>query len=634
MSDGGHWRGGSGPRATDDGPNRGGRNRGNRTGRNGRTRDGRNNEESLDGDLPMGGPRDLRGNLRGGRRGPQEYSSARRGGRPGSSVSSNRMASGGVGKRSGRGPVGTRSGINTESIHKALDGDIAMGGSGSARERRERGGNVKERTKSSQRRVNRREKGLTQAEAREKIFSFMGDNYDPHTKSLKLEYISKHCPGVNLWTFGALIVDIIKSECPEIESLDLSSNKILRLSVIKGIADSAPDLTRVCLRNNQIASASELHAFDNLHLKELILEGNPIARQSDYRDQVAKMFTSLDVLDTIKVTKFGEEEEIEMPKTILFHSGIPDPIKGGVLEFLKKYYESYDGADKGVRLQIGPFYSPTATLSVTMPYVRGGVRDSSSRGFRRRGGGNSGNQNYRPFAPYEEVDRNLMNVKDKKNREKNLHMGTSDIVQMLIKLPPTIHSLQDMMVDLWQLTPTSIMVKMTGPLQEASEKAEGGSINRMFHRTLCLVPHGGGMVIQNDMISMMEPISTSQKRRKVSVIAPVGGATCGTSQTTPLPSQQLQPTVGSVGGVGGVVSPVINGAGGVGIAPNGGMVVAGGADEAKQKAAITELMQVTALNEKGAFTLLQQTSWNLQESAIQFQTLHASNQIPAQFLRV
>ncbi|KNC75118.1 hypothetical protein SARC_12349 [Sphaeroforma arctica JP610] len=522
-----------------------------------------------------------------------------------SSSSTGPKRGGGLGKRGGGGPTyKSKVRLDKASLHKALDGDVAMSSgnrSGRSPQRLNTSASARGKGRGAKKvGKNARAPRITDEEAKQILYNFLEKGYDPVQKSLDVSKFSKVHPRVNLWTFGAILVDLIKSECPEIEILNLSENKLVRLKSITGIVDAAPDLRRISLKDNELTIVSELRVLEGLNLKELIVAGNPLAKQMDYRDAITKMFKSLDMLDDTEITKFGVEEEINVPPTVLFYSGLPDAMKASVLAFLEKYYRAYDGADVSIRLQMSAFYSPNAVMSFTCPRQHSTAR--VSKGFNRQDVRNLEREKHNTlsasFEEYQQVNRNLRVVKSKAKREDTLFMGVSQIVAMLVKLPPTVHSLQEMMVDLWQVSPNSIMVKIVGPLQEAHKEAKNGSVKRMFARTLCLVPDNtGGMVIQNDMVTLTDPLTERMTRRKPLVasadVQPPAQAT-GQAQVPPTAAANLDPA---------------------------------------QKAAVAALVQQSTLNEAGALHLLNFAQWNASESLRQYKELMPLGQIPPQYLR-
>ncbi|CAD8071793.1 unnamed protein product [Paramecium sonneborni] len=94
-----------------------------------------------------------------------------------------------------------------------------------------------------------------------------------------------------------------------LKTLNLSNNRITKLT---DISDSLPNIENLILMNNRLTDINEMYQLRNCKkLKRLILHGNLITQQPDYRYKVIAILPNLKVLDFNKVTLAEREKAIE-----------------------------------------------------------------------------------------------------------------------------------------------------------------------------------------------------------------------------------------------------------------------------------------------------------------------------------
>ncbi|CAK71633.1 unnamed protein product (macronuclear) [Paramecium tetraurelia] len=91
-------------------------------------------------------------------------------------------------------------------------------------------------------------------------------------------------------------------------TLNLSNNRITKLT---DVSDSLPNIENLILMNNRLTDINELYQLKHCKkLKRLILHGNLITQQPDYRYKVIAILPNLKILDFNKVTQ-SERQKAE-----------------------------------------------------------------------------------------------------------------------------------------------------------------------------------------------------------------------------------------------------------------------------------------------------------------------------------
>ncbi|CAD8159636.1 unnamed protein product [Paramecium octaurelia] len=98
-----------------------------------------------------------------------------------------------------------------------------------------------------------------------------------------------------------------------LKTLNLSNN---RITILTNISDSLPNIENLILMNNRLTDFKELYQLRYCKkLKRLILHGNLITQQPDYRYKVIAILPNLKILDFNKVTQSERQKAEESFKS-------------------------------------------------------------------------------------------------------------------------------------------------------------------------------------------------------------------------------------------------------------------------------------------------------------------------------
>lgn len=118
----------------------------------------------------------------------------------------------------------------------------------------------------------------------EKLKLCMSNRYDPATKALNLSSLhtdkdlSKESLYMTLSRAQVMsnVVKIIKENIPELQSLDMSENKMVFLDHLASLVPATSDLTVLNLSKNRINRLDEVRKLSSWKLSTLSLDGNPL----------------------------------------------------------------------------------------------------------------------------------------------------------------------------------------------------------------------------------------------------------------------------------------------------------------------------------------------------------------------
>lgn len=141
------------------------------------------------------------------------------------------------------------------------------------------------------------------------------------------------------------IVKIIGENCPEVQSLDLSNNRLKSLDGFKDLAKETSNLKHIKISNNQLRAVEELDKIKSLsQLQTIALDGNPLCdifqdKQSSYTSAIRSRFpkvTSLDGHELPPPIGFDLPSEESLPASKESFFGDP-AVKDLVLKFIDQY---------------------------------------------------------------------------------------------------------------------------------------------------------------------------------------------------------------------------------------------------------------------------------------------------------
>ncbi|NXI69491.1 NXF1 factor, partial [Anseranas semipalmata] len=228
-----------------------------------------------------------------------------------------------------------------------------------------------------------------------------------------------------------VVLRIIEENIPELQSLNLSSNKLYRLDDLSELAQKAAGLKILDLSHNELKAERELDKVKGLKLEELWLDGNPLCDafrdQSTYISSVRERFPKLLRLDGHELPPpiaFDVEAPTTLPPCKGSYFG-SDDLKVLVLRFLQQYYSIYDSSDRQGLLDA---YHDGACCSLSIPFgPQPPPRNSLNEYFKD--------------------SRNVKKLKDPTMRFKLLKHTRLNVVAFLNELPKTQHDINSFVVD-------------------------------------------------------------------------------------------------------------------------------------------------------------------------------------------
>ncbi|CAH3016304.1 unnamed protein product [Porites evermanni] len=316
----------------------------------------------------------------------------------------------------------------------------------------------------------------------------LGERYDATSKILNLSDLY-HDEVLNLnnvqgilskYPLASAIVRLIGENCPEVQSLDISSNRLRNLDGFKDLGNQASSLKHLKICNNQLRTVEELDKIKSLNqLVSLELDGNPLcdvfqSKGNSYINSVRSRFpkvTSLDGHELPAPIGFDLPSEQVLPPSKDSFLGDP-PIKELVLKFLEQYFKIYDTGDRQGLLEA---YHDQAIFSLC---VNTGVTTKDRSGQR----GPS-------LGEYLKNSRNMKRVIDPERRYSYLKHSRLSVVAFLNELPTTKHDLSSFKIDVSLALPSCLSFAVRGLFLENSKSL------RSFTRVFLAVPAAGGKAL-------------------------------------------------------------------------------------------------------------------------------------------
>ncbi|ELU14652.1 hypothetical protein CAPTEDRAFT_166114 [Capitella teleta] len=360
----------------------------------------------------------------------------------------------------------------------------------------------------------------------------LGRRYNADTKMLNLSNLFKDdvlsAQGVyfalNRPTIAMAVMDIIKTSAPQLEILDLSSNRIFSMKAYRKLHEVAPCLNRLNLGSNQLKIEADLDDLKKLQLVELHMDGNPICNKYDdsaeYISMVRKRFPRLLTLDGHELPPaIGFDLDVKSALPSIKGNFFPnDNIRDLVCRFLDQYYSLYDTNRQAlleayhdqVIFSMCPFYSKLAS---SYPHK---LNDYFSDG------------------------RNMSRV-DQQRRQKALKVGRLSVVALLDSMPATQHDPSSYVVDVNYFNEANGILSFTvlGLFKETVTKHNP---IRSFSRTFVTQAQGSGIVIVNEEFMITNPVS-DQLKRAFQVPAPTPSSSPVTTSSAALTPELQQEMV-------------------------------------------------------------------------------------------
>jgi len=422
----------------------------------------------------------------------------------------------------------------------------------------------------------------------EKIKVAMSDRYVPENKALNLKafhadakFLGESCyVPLNRSPVMKKIVEIVGTNIPGLEAIDLSENRLHSLDGVISLLHKAPNVNILHLAKNKL-QPHDIETLRPFKLKELMLEGNPVIQktigtdENKYISYVRKILPSLQKLDGKDLPKIigfeGADDDVTttslLPPIHMKMENCQPEAEKIILQFLQEYFKVYDTAN---RENIMNAYHDDAIMSMHMAYPEwcGNVQGAEK------------------LSEYMARSRNLMRVSDPTKRKTYLRQGKLAICAFLAELPKSEHDITSFTLDVPFATERLMSFTVSGIFREPeNEGGPSGQVIRHFNRVFVVVPQGQGFCIVNDMLYITIPTNYQKKN-------------WGIPQISVEPAAQ---------------NPIQN-----------------QLDATSKQTMISTLAQKTGLNENFARMCLEESNWNLINATEAFTNAQREGKIPLQ----
>ncbi|OXU19868.1 hypothetical protein TSAR_011956 [Trichomalopsis sarcophagae] len=376
------------------------------------------------------------------------------------------------------------------------------------------------------------------------------------------------------------VLDIVQEHIPNLEALNLDSNRIYNIEKLSVLATKFEKLKILYIGDNKIKEIHYLNALKNLHLEELRLDGNPVVnkyknRRDDYISDVRKTFPKLLKLDGMDLPPpivFDlEDQKVKLPpiqRMFIVQSNAK--AQDVATQFLHQYFIVFDSENRQPLLNA---YHEHACFSMTV-----NIQQSSNK-----------------YNPYLTESRNLKRVSDGRLRRKLLKMGRLPVVSFISEMPRTKHDLGSFTMDLSLVTDGMMLITVTGLFQEFQTKENKDQL-RYFNRTFIIVPEGAGFCISNEQLHIGNPTMVQEKQ--------FNSAASTAAQPTPGPSTAVAVAATALASA----VPLT--------------------EEVKNQMTMT-LSQQTNMNFEWSFKCLEEVQWHFENARAAFQEAYSLGKIPA-----
>ncbi|XP_065833335.1 nuclear RNA export factor 1-like [Oscarella lobularis] len=355
----------------------------------------------------------------------------------------------------------------------------------------------------------------------------LGERYDTTTNALDLsdfyndDVLRRNGERVILGraNYMEAVLKVIGENCPQLQGLNLGSNRLMTLDGLKELETRVPNLEILNLSNNQIRSEAELDKLKGLaRLKSIALEGNPFTMQyktpGSYISSIQNRLGVIELDGQLLPARIGFDlpAPSSLPQAKEGYCG-DDGVRAIVHQFLETYYGCYD-TPRG-RERLIEAYTDDALFSLS-------VCSSTS----------AGKQRGPPLGDYVRQSRNLMRIRDSGKRTELLKRGRLCIASFLNELPKTKHVPSTFVIDVSLSTPTCVVFSVGGSFQEVGGvRTTLRSFTRLF---VCVRSPGNSLLIANDQLQIRN--ASLQRLRAIEgssdqmATPSFGGADAGLSQ--------------------------------------------------------------------------------------------------------
>ncbi|KAI8918953.1 hypothetical protein BC831DRAFT_481597 [Entophlyctis helioformis] len=314
---------------------------------------------------------------------------------------------------------------------------------------------------------------------------------DPIVMTERLKVFDHHDPSSKL---GPVLCKIIGEQCPGLETLSLSGNRLRTLAHFSSLHQRLPSLVNLSLQDNQLVSFRDLEPFSGKefkNLRELLLIGNPVRERElikaggniNYTSDVKKLFPTIQLLDmepVLEEIQFGVQATARFPLDVKPGFIDSDATRAIADQFVQAFFTLFDTNRAGLI----DFYADEATFSLSVNSIR--VSNGSGAFY-----ANSGRSD-RSFDSWWSFNRNLSKLKVPDKRVSMAFQGGPEIVRVFGKIPSTEHPLKDppekrrFLIEAFQrgAAPSAFLfISAHGEFKEVEV-----SCRRSFDRTFVIIP--------------------------------------------------------------------------------------------------------------------------------------------------
>lgn len=339
-------------------------------------------------------------------------------------------------------------------------------------------------------------------DVREKLKIILSNRYDVPSKKLDLSNFSSDKDAASEGMIFPLfrthvmepILHIIRDNIPELHSLWLNSNELKSLFILTRLHEYAPQINSLNLGCNSIVNVNELDHLKSLKLLELYLDGNRLCDKFDnptsYVSAIRKKFPKIQSLDGHQLPPtitFDVEDTVDLPP--IKGSYFPDDsYKDLVCRFIQQYFLLYDSGDRKPLVEA---YHDNAVFSLCSSLNKNAAKSNSMR----------------PYID-DKFNRNMNRTKAKDKCHESLKCGKKDIIDTLILLPLTKHSMSAFSIDVIASSTNLLLFCVYGTFKEIDKSSAVKDCFRSFTRTFLTVPQGSGIVIVNEELTISNATST------------------------------------------------------------------------------------------------------------------------------
>lgn len=270
----------------------------------------------------------------------------------------------------------------------------------------------------------------------ELLKNFLLSSYNAQIKMLDLQNVQNNQILINNGLFSnanttskffPALLKVAQKENLVIESINLSNNNLdEHTRWLHELSLAFPNIQNIALSNNNI---KKVDIFDRLKnkfnsLRELIIQGNPIAQDLNAMQKIITIFPRLVILNGQQVRdeqKLNSILSFPVKSTQMFFEN--DDLSKAATTFLASYLNFWDNN----RMNLMTLYTPQSQFSYQC--------DSSIIGDF------NGNTSNNAWSNYTSHSRNLKRVSNEKSRMSRLFVGQEQILNAFNCLPKSKHSL-------------------------------------------------------------------------------------------------------------------------------------------------------------------------------------------------